>query len=266
MLSAIVAASAACAALSIPTASMLRREFVLSPTTSMLRREFVLSTVGLLSAPHAALAVAGDITGDSSSRYCQTSSTPAATVVTCLGFGLDSNSRLHGCAADEACVASAAVNNPSKFSPPWAPMSTSREAKDGQRAWRALVSAVEDEPGLTIVERNDERLYLRATAPAAVPTDGTDDVEFRLLDEAGGPRALYRSATRQSVFVYPLQQPIPNQKTHAERLERIRVRLGWESLGLAGDGALEANMGFRQARNFFGLQLQGISVPEEYDD
>ena len=231
----------------------------------MLRRDFVVSAAGAFVAPQAALAAT--ITGDSTSRYCQTASTPATTVVTCLGFGLDATNRLHGCAADEGCIATAAVNNPSKFAPPWAPVSTSREAHDTQRAWRALVNAVEDQPGLKIVERSDEKLYLRATAPSTVGTlDATDDVEFRLLDEAGGPRALFRSATRQSVFVYPLQQPIPNQKAHAERLEQIRVRLGWETLGLAGDGALEANMGFRQARNFFGLQLQGVSVPEDYDD
>jgi hypothetical protein len=169
---------------------------------------------------------------------------------------------LTGC---EACIASSAVQNPSKFAPPWAPNKLSPEAADVGRAWRALVGAVEDEAGLTIVERVDDKFYLRCTATASVPSDGVDDVEFRLLNELP-PRALFRSATRQSVFVYPLQQPFPNQKSHAEKLEAIRRRLGWEQLGLAGDGALEQNMGGRQMRNFFGLQLSGVQIPEEYLD
>ena len=39
-----------------------------------------------------------------------------------------------------------------------------------------------------MVERNDERFYLRATAMAEVPKDGTDDVEFLL--RAGEHHAL----------------------------------------------------------------------------
>ena len=39
-------------------------------------------------------------------------------------------------------------------------------------------------------------------------------------------------------------------------------------LGLAGDGALESELGTRQVRNFFGLQLQGVKLPddEDYED
>eukprot|EP00965_Chrysotila_dentata_P241057 6204060-Pleurochrysis_carterae.AAC.1 len=39
-------------------------------------------------------------------------------------------------------------------------------------------------------------------------------------------------------------------------------------LGLASDSALEAGMPLRQARNFFGLQFQGIRAPDDddYDD
>ena len=113
-----------------------------------------------------------------------------------------------------------------------------------QRAWRSLINAIEDQPNLSIVERDDKGLYLRAQAISTVPKDGIDDVEFRLVDDPrSGVRALFRSATRQAVFLYPLQQPVPNQKSHTDRLEDIRLRLGWESLGLAGDGALEADMG-----------------------
>ena len=64
--------------------------------------------------------------------------------------------------------------------------------------------------------------------------------------------------------MYPLQQPLPNQKSHTERLQRIRSRLGWEELGYAGDGVMEQDMGFQQAQNFFGLRLKGVEVPSDY--
>ena len=234
------------------------------PAPQTRRSALVTGALALGASPSAMLAAS--VTGQTdSTRLCKTVSTPAATIVTCLGYGLQRDDRLAGCAADEACIASSAIRNPSKFAPPWQPNKLSPEASDVKRAWRALVSAVEEQEGLTIAERADDKYYLRCTAAAAVPQDGVDDVEFRLLDELP-PRALFRSATRQSVFVYPLQQPLPNQKSHAERLEAIRRRLGWETLGLAGDGALEQNMAGRQVQNFFGLQLKGIELPEDYDD
>lgn len=174
--------------------------------------------------------------------------------------------RLAGCAADEACLSSSAVNNPSKFSPPWAPSSVSPEAADAARAWRSLVAAVQDQPGLEVVERDDTGRYLRATAPTVVSgLDAVDDIEFLLRTDSGAaPRALFRSSTRQSVFVYPLQQPVPNQKSHFDRLEAIRLRLGWENQGLSGDSALEAEMSGAKVGNFFGF-LSGVKVPDDED-
>lgn len=227
----------------------------------------VVSTMGLGLAPRKGSAAT--VTGGASKR-CRTVSNPAATTVTCLNFGVREG-RLSGCGADEACVASSAVSNPSKFSPPWSPSSLSPEATDPQRAWRSVVGAVEEQPGLTVAERDDARFYLRATAVAAVPADGQDDIEFLLRVDsgagAGPPRALFRSATRQSVYVYPLQQPVPNQQSHAERLEAIRLRLGWELGGGTppGDSALEAQMGGQQVGNFFGL-FNGARVPDYADE
>ena len=180
---------------------------------------------GLLSAslcfpPLAARAAT--ITGDVG-RKCTTASTPSATTVTCQGYGL-AGGRVRSCAADEACLSTSAISNPSKFAPPWSPISA-QEAADAARAWRSVAAAVAEEPGLRIVEQDDGGRYLRATGPSAVPTDGTDDVEFVLRDD-GGVRLLYRSATRQSVFLYPLQQPVSNQQSHIDRLASIRRRLG----------------------------------------
>ena len=99
-----------------------------------------------------------------------------------------------------------------------------------------------------------------------MPQEGTDDLEFLLTADKSGVTALYRSATRQRVFVYPLQQPLPNQDSHLARLRAVRSKLGWRELGYAGDGEMEKNMGAQQVQNFFGLRLRGVSVPEEYDD
>ena len=213
--------------------------------------------------PQSAFAAQGSVTGQAG-RRCKTESNPAVTVVTCLGFGLQRDGRLAGCAADEACISSSAVNNPSKFAPPWAPPTVSPEASDAARAWRSLIGAVQDQPGLEIVEKDDSNYYMRAQALSSVSgLDAIDDVEFLLRGDAGAvPRALFRSATRQSVFVYPLQQPVPNQKGHSERLEAIRQRLGWENQGLSSDSVLEAEMGGARVGNFFGF-LRGVQVPDD---
>ena len=123
---------------------------------------------------------------------------------------------------------------------------------------------------MNIVDQDDGKRYLRAVATALVPADGIDDVEFVLRDD-GGVRLLYRSATRQSVFVYPLQQPLANQESHIQRLLSIRTRLGWEEAGLPVDGtSLSSEMSARYnvptAKRWFGLELGGMRVPEEDEE
>ncbi|KAL1510975.1 hypothetical protein AB1Y20_005800 [Prymnesium parvum] len=196
---------------------------------------------------------------------CKTSSNPSITVVTCNDFGVQPDGRLLGCDADEACIASGAVRNPSKFAPPWSPDELSPEAKDLKRAWRSLVDAVATESGMEVVTADEANLYLRASGAAKVPAEGTDDLEFLLISTNSGPTALFRSATRQRVFVYPLQQPIPNQDSHRDRLNAIRAKLGWRELGYAGELQPERSS-VSQVENFFGLRLRGVSVPEDYDE
>jgi hypothetical protein len=213
---------------------------------------------------------AATITGDVA-RQCKTASTPSTTVVTCLGFGLSKGDRISGCAADESCIGTSAVNNPSKYGPPWKP-SNEVESADPSRAWRSVVAAVAEQPDLKIVEQDNTRRYMRATGPSAVPTDGTDDVEFVLRD-GGDLRLLYRSATRQAVYVYPLQQPIANQESHQQRLSAIRARLGWEEAGLPSDGKdlgseMSQRYGVPTAKRWFGLEMGGMRVldDDEYND
>lgn len=231
------------------------------------RRDVLLNlfatVVPLLPIGAARAEVAGDALGNKEGN-CTTQSNPTSTTVTCFNFGVRKNGNLNSCTSQEACIATAAASNPTKFSPPWEPPKNSRQAKDVKSAWTLLVAAVEDQPGLKIVSRDDEKYYLRAEGKATIPVGGTDDVEFRILDELP-PKATYRSATREALYVYPITQPVSNQQSHADRLEAIRKRLGWNNVGPPGDGILEKDLGFEQVKNFFGLQLQGAKVPD-YDD
>ncbi|CAM9540016.1 unnamed protein product [Phaeothamnion confervicola] len=68
-----------------------------------------------------------------------------------------------------------------------------------------------------------------------VPPNSVDVVEFVLRPDEN--LALFRSATRDSVFVYPLQQPLSDRGGNARRLEDVRTRLGWASLRYTGDGS-----------------------------
>jgi uncharacterized protein (DUF1499 family) len=250
-----------------PTASTVGR----TPQAMQTTRRAALAAVATAAAAAGPLgAHAATITGDAS-RRCQTLSNPATTIVTCQGFGLTADARLNGCSADEACVGTSAVRNPSKYAPPWSPPKVSPESTNAARAWRAVVGAVNEEESLTLVERDDERRYLRAVGTSAVPSDGQDDVEFVLRESP--VNLLYRSATRQAVFVYPLQQPLANQKSHVERLASIRARLGWEEAGLPTDGAglaSEMMSAYKvpTAQRIFGIQLGGVKVNygEDEDD
>lgn len=147
-------------------------------------------------------------------------STPRAA----LAYGLV-DGRLDKCRGDVPCVSTASVANPSKFGAPW---TYQPQTDDPEKAWAALKDALlSNKDGGKIVESVDgpNLYYMRAEFPSSFR--GIDDLEFRLIQQEA--LVTYRSASREAIFLYPLQTPINTDKNKTRLLD-IRRTLGWDEL------------------------------------
>ena len=163
---------------------------------------------------------AADFATSAGRRNCTTSSNPSRTVVTCTG-DLMRNGRLQSIASTENGVSTSAIRNPGAYMAPW---SYSTQTSDSQKAWKSLISAVQTLPNVEIMQVNST--YLHATVPSTL---SVDDVEFVLRPDPDY-LVLFRSASRTSVFVYPLTQPVSDQGINRKRMEQLRRLLGWQEL------------------------------------
>ncbi|CAM9671510.1 unnamed protein product [Choristocarpus tenellus] len=154
---------------------------------------------------------------------CRTISNPSVTTVSCEPRGLDRNGRLYVCRSSENCISTSSLKTPSKFGSPW---DYSKATTDADKAFSSLVATIEDLSDVTLREINTNSRYLRAEFPSKVPPDGVDDVEF--LVKPMDNMVVYRAASRTTIFVYPMQQPLSDQGRLKDRLEGIRRALDWD--------------------------------------
>jgi uncharacterized protein (DUF1499 family) len=196
-------------------------------------------------------AYAADFATAAGRKDCVTTSDPSKTIVSCRGNLLDAlvpttsegagvtaapnygpAARLSGISATENGVGTSAVKNPSRYSPPWSYLPQTSAAPV---AWKSLRQSVESSlDGVQVVTATDTYLHVTVPTvspplPGVPPAASVDDLEF-LLRPADAV-VLYRSASRTSVFVYPLTQPVSDGQANLKRLEGLRQTLGWSLLG-----------------------------------
>mmetsp|Transcript_27089 Transcript_27089/g.93543 ORF Transcript_27089/g.93543 Transcript_27089/m.93543 type:complete len:186 (-) Transcript_27089:27-584(-) len=168
---------------------------------------------------------------------CRDTGTPLLLTRTCMKFGLKAkDERLMACTPTQNCVSTSAVKSPSQFGAPW---SYSPETANADRAFQSLVAAIKSSNDLKLVDFDESRRYVHATAQTVIQgarAQDVDDLEFVVSPEF----CFYRSASRESAFFFPPQNiysvPLGDGGTNRDRMNKLRERLGWETTGPRSGG------------------------------
>ena len=119
------------------------------------------SSASAIATPKASEVPTNQAATSAGRKGCTTDSNPARTVVTCTGELRNASAgdgvgggRLSGVSATANGISTAAVRNPSRFSPPWTYLT---ETSDSKVAWKSLINAVKNvNDKIEIVELTDD--------------------------------------------------------------------------------------------------------------
>jgi uncharacterized protein (DUF1499 family) len=176
---------------------------------------------------------------------CTTLLDPSKTTVTCYGDISMDQIHLSSISSTENGISTSAIRNPIRYSPPW---SYSTKTSNATKAWNSLYNTVlQIDPNVQVIQYTDTYLHVTVATKPFVGSnrfvsssnpfdsndgdnddiaDNVDDMEFVLRHDDN--LILYRSASRKSIFVYPLTQSVSDRNSHYDRLQRIRQTLGWQ--------------------------------------
>lgn len=130
--------------------------------------------------------------------------------------------RLLPCTSKSNCISTSSINSVEKYSRPWE-FSTSPTEE-----YRQIVSVIDSDPYLSIAEKDEANLYVRAEAKSAVPPTGIDDIE--LLINSKDKLITYRSNSRDVLMAG--SQVIGDGGSNRNRLNSIKLKLKVEEMGL----------------------------------
>eukprot|EP00903_Cladosiphon_okamuranus_P010780 g10186.t1 len=134
---------------------------------------------------------------------------------------------LPACPTEGNCVSSTSFKlvMQGRYMAPW---SYTKDTQDASVAFSKLLKAVENDPGLKLVDQNPDALYITATAKSAVPPDGLDKLEFLFKPEDG--LVSFRSKSLKNVYAGPVM--VGDGGSNRNRLEALRKKLGWPENGI----------------------------------
>jgi uncharacterized protein (DUF1499 family) len=164
-------------------------------------------------------------------------------------YGLQKG-RLLKCKAKSNCISTSSINSVEKYAPPW---TFSANPTD---EYKQLLSIIQSDPFLKLVNQDDESLYIHAEAKSAFPPDGIDDLEFLINQQ--DKLITYRSNSRNIVYVGT--EIVGDAGVNRNRLTQIQRKLQVEEMNY--DNEVENYLKENDKLNFF-EKLRRASEPSD---